>query len=408
MASSHLTEYSRQDACVSEQAVLNKPYTVEQISTDDALGGIKADWDRLSRSITPNVFTSYDWVRAWYTQFAKDRVLRPNVLVLRRDGVVCGIAPLVASITRKFGVSLKRLHFAWQSYAWDYNDLVVGDDLSGQIAAVAQYLLRDTQTWDYIDLRELRDTGAIAHIETALTEAGLSFRTFPEEARCPYMPINGSWEEAMLQRSRFTRREFRRFKQRAGEGFRTRVVEDPSKEPELLERMINVEAQKHVGGKLSTPFLGRYVEVFKSLFEALGPKGWISVVVLECKDRLVAWQLLYRCGKKLWGYMTAYDHAYADLSPGTILISAVIDYGHANGFDEFDFLKGEEAYKLRWATDFHRNYRMVIWNRRWSSRLHAYRSLRAIKSELRLVPPQARTEHRPLRRRGRAREAPQW
>ena len=366
--------------------MLNTQYTVELVNTEDALALLKGDWDRLSRSVDrPNVYTSYNWFKAWYPRLAKDRVqsLRPNVLVLSRDGVVSGIAPLVASVAYKFGVSLRRFHFAWQDHSWDYNDLVLGDDMPDQIVSLVQYLKREARTWDYIDLRDLRDTGAISHIETALERAGLPYRTFAEDERCPYMPIECSWEETMQKHSRFTRREFRRFTGRIREGFRTRVVEDPSREPELLERMISIEAQKRVGGTLSVPFLGRYAEVFKSLFETLGPQGWISVVVLECKDRLVAWQLLYRCGKKLWGYMTAYDHTYADLSPGTILISAVIDYAFANGFDEFDFLKGEENYKLRWATDFHRTYRIVIWNTRWTSRLHAYRRMRGIPREQR-------------------------
>lgn len=355
--------------------MLNTPYAVELVTTEDALGRIESDWERLSRAADhPNVFTSYGWYNAWYAHFAKKRTpgLRRNVLILRRDGVVSGIVPLVASVSSKFGLSLCRLHFASHDHEWDYNDLVLGDDVLGQTAALAQYLRREARAWDLIDLCELRDTGAIPHIEIALQEAGLSYRTFPEKVRCPYMPIECSWEETMAKHSRSIRREFRRFMEKTREGFRMRVVEDPSREPELLERMIAVEAQKHVGGKLSVPFLGRYAELFRSLFETLGPKGWISVVVMEFGDRLIAWQLLYRCGKKLWGYLTAYDHAFGDLSPGTILVSAAIDHAFANGFDEFDFLKGEENYKMRWATDFHRTYRMVIWNRRWTSRVHAY------------------------------------
>lgn len=368
-------------------AMLNTSYTVELVSTEDALARLKGDWDHLSTAAErPNVFTSYGWFKAWYMSFGTERarVLRPNVLVLRRDGVVSGIAPLVASVTHKRGVSLRRLHFAWQDYAWDYNDLIVGNDFPGEMLALAQYLKRDAGAWDYIDLRELRDAGAIENIETALQEAGLSYRIFPEVERCPHMPIEGSWQETMPKHSRYTRRTFRKFAERAPqEGFRTRIIEDPTREPELLQKMIAIEAQKHVGGELSIPFLGKYAEVFRSLFETMGPQGWISVVVLEREDQLIAWNLLYRCGRKLWGYLTAYDHAYADLSPGMILIPAVIDYAFANGFDELDFLKGEEDYKLRWATDFHRTYRMVIWNRRWASRLHAYRGLRAISPEQR-------------------------
>jgi CelD/BcsL family acetyltransferase involved in cellulose biosynthesis len=374
--------------------MLNTPYTVELANTEDALAHLKGDWERLSRSVQqPNVYTSYEWFKAWYTQFAKDGVqgLRPNALVLRRDGVVSGIVPLVASVTRKFGVSTRRVHFAWRDHSWDYNDLVVGSDVPGQIVALAQYLRRDARAWDHIDLRDLRDTGnAIAHIEAALKEAGLSYRTYPEEERCPFMPIEGSWEEMMKKHSRSTRRAFRKFTERAqGEGFKTRIIEDPSREPELLQKMIAVEAQKQVGGNLSIPVLGRYAEVFQSLFRTLGPQGWISVVVLEREDQLVAWDIFYRCGRKLWGYLTAYDHAYAELSPGMILIPTAIDYAFANGFDELDFLKGEEPYKLRWATGFHRNYRMVIWNGRWTSRFHAHRRLRSIRPELRLIPERA-------------------
>jgi CelD/BcsL family acetyltransferase involved in cellulose biosynthesis len=374
--------------------MLNTPYTVELANTEDALAHLKGDWERLSRSVQqPNVYTSYEWFRAWYTQFAKDGIqgLRPNVLVLRQDGVVSGIVPLVASVTRKFGVAIRRVHFAWRDHSWDYNDLVVGSDVPGQIVALAQYLRRDARAWDHIDLRDLRDTGnAIAHIEAALKEAGLSYRTYPEEERCPFMPIEGSWEEMMKKHSRSTRRAFRKFTERAqAEGFKTRMIEDPSREPELLQRMIAVEAQKQVGGNLSIPVLGRYAEVFQSLFQTLGPQGWISVVVLEREDQLVAWDIFYRCGRKLWGYLTAYDHAYAELSPGMILIPTAIDYAFANGFDELDFLKGEEPYKLRWATGFHRNYRMVIWNGRWTSRFHAHRRLRSIRPELRLIPERA-------------------
>lgn len=376
--------------------MLNTPYTVELITTEDALGRIKSDWDRLSTAVDcPNVFTSYDWFNTWYSYFAKQGTpgLRRNVLVLRREGVVSGIAPLIGSVSNKFGLSLCRLHFASLDHEWDYNDLVLGDDPPGQMSAVADYLRREARNWDFIDLRDLRDAGnTIVRIETALQDSGLSYRIFPEEERSPYMPIQGSWQDTMRNHSRYIRRTLRKFAEKAQEGFRTRIIEDPSREPELLQRMIDLEAQKQVGGQLSIPFLGRHSKVFQSLFQTLGPRGWITVVVLERGDHLIASNFLYRCGKKLWGYLTAYDHAYADLSPGMILIPTVIDYAFANGFDELDFMNGEEPYKLRWATDFHQAYRLVIWNRRWTSRIRAHRRLHNVQIEPRQATRQAEEE----------------
>jgi hypothetical protein len=169
---------------------------------------------------------------------------------------------------------------------------------------------------------------------------------------------------AKRKRLRFARRAFDGFSERARDGFRVRIIESPHLEPGLLEKMIDLEDQKHVDGKLSQPFIGVYPEVFKSIFETLGPLGWIRVVLVELKDRLVAFRFLYQCGGKLWDYLTAYDHKYSDLSPGTVLICGAIDYGYLNGFDEFDFLRGEESYKLRWTSESRQNYRLVIWNHR--------------------------------------------
>jgi CelD/BcsL family acetyltransferase involved in cellulose biosynthesis len=260
---------------------------------------------------------------------------------------------------------------------WDYNDFLVGNDIEEQTKAVLEFLSQTSSDWDILDCRDLRDTGnAIEHIKSALACAGLPYRVFREEQRCPYMLLDSPWSEMMNRHSRSSRRTFRKFSTLTPGELRVRVVENPQREPRLLEKLIAVEAQKHVGGKLSAPFLGKYSDVFQMLFDKLGSQGWISIVLLESKDRLVAWQFLYRCGKSLWGYLNAHDHAFSGISPGTMLIPATIDYGFVQGFEEFDFLSGEESYKMRWSTGFHHTYRLVIWSRLATSKLRAFAYLK--------------------------------
>jgi CelD/BcsL family acetyltransferase involved in cellulose biosynthesis len=93
---------------------------------------------------------------------------------------------------------------------------------------------------------------------------------------------------------------------------------------------------------------------------------------MEMGERPIAWRLGFRCGKKLWGFLTAYDHSFSRLSPGTMLVPAMIDYGFAHGYNEYDFMRGEESYKMRWTTSYHQNYRLLIWSRRWTSRVRAF------------------------------------
>jgi CelD/BcsL family acetyltransferase involved in cellulose biosynthesis len=335
------------------------------------LSSARKDWNRLSDAAEfPNVFTTYDWFQAWYRRFVREdgHERRPNVFVLKRNGEITGISPLIRMVSSHFGLVLRRLQFV--ARVWDYNDLVLGEDTASQTDAVVEYLAHNPKEWDVLDLRDLRDTGnIIARIETALARAELPYCLLPEEERCPYMPITGPWSDVMNRHSRTTRREFRRFTEMLREGLQMRVIENPQEVPGLLDKLIALESQKHVDGELAAPLLGIYPEVFQSLFDTLGPRGWITVVLLEREDCPVAWHLLYRCGKKLWGCLTAYDHTASRLSPGTMLIPAVIDYGFERGFEEFDFLSGEEPYKMRWTTGFHRTYRLLVWNRRVMSRV---------------------------------------
>lgn len=362
-------------------------YSLEIVKTDADLARLEADWDRLSRQATePNVFTTFDWFQVWNQEFvcgvAAER-LHTHVLALRQAGRLTGVTPLIRVTTQRAGLSFRRLQFALHDDEWDYNDLVVGEDGPKQIEAVAELLQKTAKDWEIVDLKNLRaDGNTMEQIGGALRRAGLHYTALPTAERCPYLILDGTWEEMLSRRSGTARHAFRNRKSRLlrtlGEGLRMRIIEDPRCEPGLLERMIALEAQKHVDGKLSVPFVGRHAGAFSTLFDKLGPKGWLCVALMEWNDRLLSWHLLFRCGGKLWGYLTAYDHEFARLSPGSMLVPSIIDYGRERGCTEYDFLGGDESYKAQWAMSFHERQRLLIWNGRWKSRLYAaaYRKLR--------------------------------
>jgi CelD/BcsL family acetyltransferase involved in cellulose biosynthesis len=352
---------------------------VETITTQEGLSSLEHDWNRLSRtSEFPNVFMTFDWFRVWNNFFGNQgwRGQRSlNILVLKKDGVIVGISPLIRAVYSRFGFTVRSLEFVGQE--GDYADLVVGDRTSGQIEAVVDFLKRTAADWDVVDLRYLREEGGgVKRLERALSKAGLLYCIGLESQRCPYMLIDAPWSEILARRSASTRHVFRnqqsRINRLKAEGLRTRIVENPEQEPRLLERMIALESRKRVGGELVDPLFGAHTDTFQSLLESLGAKGWISIALMELGERLLAWHFLFRCGQELWGYQMAYDHDFARLSPGTMLIPAVVDYGFDRGFRVYDFLRGEEPYKMRWTADFRQSHRVQIWNRRWISRARKF------------------------------------
>jgi CelD/BcsL family acetyltransferase involved in cellulose biosynthesis len=351
-------------------------YSVEVIVTEEGLDGLVEAWNCLSASSDkPNVFTTYGWYRAWLQRLLVDEGrerLQPYVLAIKLDGAIVGIAPLVRRVVSRFGFQVRKLEFL--THHADYNDFVVGGDLRALTDEAMEFLAHHAHDWDFVDLRELRDDkGQFAIMESAAAGIPLPFRLLTEPGGCLYMPIDAPWSEFRKKKHlRFARYASAGIEKKADDGFRVRIIEQPNKEKDLLERMIEVEAQKNVGGSFSRPFLGSFREVFRSLIDDFGPRGLMAIVVVEKGDQLVSWLLLFRSGSKLWDYQTAYHQAFSKFSPGTILISAAIDYGFEHGCDEFDFLRGMDWYKTRWTSEFHRNRRMILWSRRWFSRLGAF------------------------------------
>jgi CelD/BcsL family acetyltransferase involved in cellulose biosynthesis len=191
----------------------------------------------------------------------------------------------------------------------------------------------------------------------------------------------------VLERLRARERRNFRLQQRRldANGLRLRIIENPLDEPRLLEHLVALDSQKRVRGTPSQPFIARYQEVFAGLFQTLGSRGWIYVAYLDRGEQPVAYELGFRCGRKLWGFLTAYDGAFAQLSPGAMLIPALVAYASSGGYDEYDFLRGREPYKMRWATDAHQTYRLQIWSRRWRSRVRAFVYFDARKAVYRLL-----------------------
>jgi CelD/BcsL family acetyltransferase involved in cellulose biosynthesis len=353
-------------------------FRIDSVTTEEGLSRLEAPWNALAKHAeTPNAFATFDWFRAWNSRahhegLHKQRQL--NVLAIREAGVIAGISPLVLRTVSRFGLVVRKIEFV-ESPA-DYNELVLGTDLASQIEAVVRFLEQTQHEWDVVDLRCLRDVGnTMAHIERALSCTNLLYR-MEVEARCPYLSIDSDFWGVAESRSPSTRQtlrnEQRRLDRMRADGLRIRIIEAPQDEPELVAKLVALESQKRVDGEYVAPVFARCPTVLQLLFDTLGRDGWIYVALMELGSRPLAFQLGFRCGRALWDFTKAYDHSFSKLSPGTMLFSALIDYGFSHGYQEYDFLRGEEPYKMKWSVGSHETFRLTIRSRHWLSRVRGF------------------------------------
>lgn len=345
----------------------------EIASSQAALDAVAPEWDPLCKeSDEPNVFMTHGWYRAWTKRHASENGARyaPHVVVLREGARVVGIAPLVKRIASRW-LRVRKLEFATAHS--DYNDLLVAKDPANQFRAFAEFLCRTADEWDLMDLHGLRNSKeSLAQIEGALASVGLSYLRTTEMEGCPFLPIEGDATQAMKRLSGHERRVLRkRLERAAAEGLKVRIVERPDQDQDLVAKLVGIELHKSLRCEYP-PFIEVYPEVFQTLFQSLGSTGWMYVALMEHLDRVVAYQVGFLCGRKLWDYSKAYDRNYTRYAPGTSLLPALLDFGHQRGFCEYDFLRGEEPHKLVWSTGIHQRYRLMIWNRRKASRIRKF------------------------------------
>ncbi|WP_190808450.1 GNAT family N-acetyltransferase [Flagellimonas sp. S3867] len=76
-----------------------------------------------------------------------------------------------------------------------------------------------------------------------------------------------------------------------------------------------------------------------------------SLNVLYADNKIIAVSLCFLSTKVLYFAITSFDSDYARFSLGHILIGKIIVWCLDNGIEYFDYSKGDNDYKNRWATD---------------------------------------------------------
>ncbi len=85
--------------------------------------------------------------------------------------------------------------------------------------------------------------------------------------------------------------------------------------------------------------------------------GLLRLHVLKLSSRPIAALYGFQARKRVYYYLAGFDHNFSKLSLGAILIAHAIEQSIASGAKEFDFLRGQEAYKYQWGAKDQRTCR---------------------------------------------------
>jgi len=334
--------------------VAAKTIVVQRIEDPAAFQALREEWDELlAASLADSFFLTWEWLYAWWTHLAGDR--RLFLLVARQGGRLVAIAPLSLRARRVAGVlPLRSVEFLGADrLSSDYLDVIVRRGWEADaIPALARYLADARLA---LELASVRRVGcAAAALSRALTQRRWRMWEIPT-AVCPFIDLSGhTWESYLGTLESKPRNDFLRLLKNLTKKFSVRL-EPASSEHQRREfmahlvRLHNLRWQNLGGSDAlhTADLVAFHDEVSRVTLE----RGWLRLFVLWLDGQPVASLYGFRYGRTFYFVQTGFDPAYGRHAVGLITVGLTIKSAIAEGAEEYDFLRGDEAYKFRWARE---------------------------------------------------------
>jgi CelD/BcsL family acetyltransferase involved in cellulose biosynthesis len=183
---------------------------------------------------------------------------------------------------------------------------------------------------------------------------------------CPALRLPARVEDLGAQVSAKTLRDLRVARRRAAEIGAT--VEEATAEtlPGIAEALIRLHAERWRSRAEDGVLAAASVQAMhRASMPALWQAGLLRLFALRLGGEVVA--VIHaladppgRAGRSLYLYLQGFDPAHERLSPGLLLLGAVIERAIAEGFALADFLRGQERYKSFWGAADAPTFRRIL------------------------------------------------
>lgn len=317
---------------------------LETYTEADAFKQLRPEWNALlHRSAVDNIFSSWEYQSTWWDVFQPGRLL---IITCRDDNDnLIGIAPWFicgGGVIR--GIGCEDIS--------DYLDVIADARyVETVLECFVSYLLERGEDYKRIELCNIpEESPTYRLLRDTFERCGFSASIEQQEV-CPVIVLPETWEDYLAQLDKKQRHEIRRKLRRASGDDETEVnwyIVDGSRSLEdeietFLRLMAASDPQK-------AEFLRdeRNERFFRRLIPLMFEQGWLQLVFLTVNGQAAASYFNFDYNKRILVYNSGLDpDAYGHLSAGIVLLALNIRHAIENGYEAFDFLRGDENYKYR-------------------------------------------------------------
>jgi len=344
------------------------------ISNVEDLETIKHEWSELlDHAIHDSFFLTYEWIYCWWRAYSKptDRML---IVLIRDASKVVAIAPLMKSYEKRYGFRLNVLRFIGEPQS-DRSDVIIrkSDIEEDVFESLFEFLVQKIDGWEQMHLREVHDQSnfyrwLVKNIKKVYVEPA---------SDCLYLPLKqwSTWDKYFKSRSKSTKKKVKNLLNQIlkSGAVATGHIPITNMNDPLLDEATKIEQEnKPEKGIKQLVLHGEKNKNFQKLLLDNRNNYELLLSVLIKNNRLVAYNLGY-CYKKIYYfYNTAYCQKEAKFSPGLLILKETIHFLKQKNVEEFDFLRGINVNKKRWATNLRKQKNIYYLKNSMKNRLYSF------------------------------------
>lgn len=333
---------------------------IEVVSTETGFLQLKEEWNQLlGRSSHPSIFLTWEWLYTWWKYFGRGKKL--HILAVREQSrKVRGIAPLFITQDRWGPSKLSVVKFlGTQPISSEYLDFIAEDNNFGQALEPTLNYLKSFSGADLLFFSDLLEDSTIKRF---LSQSGQTDSRLEEGQTCPHIIFPSTWEEYLQSVNRrvkeYVKSNLRFFVQekkgtlkKASESDYTRVLSGLFR---LHAR--RWQARGQAGSFASPEKRDFHQEICQRLLETKR----LGLYYLEVDKKIISVLYGFSYQDTYYYYQTGFDLSLESKRPGLLVLGYAIEDSFKAGLKKFDFLRGEEEYKLKWANRQTKTYNLLF------------------------------------------------
>jgi len=324
---------------------------VRLLSSIREIEEISPEWRAIFKeSNDKSVFSCWEWMKTYLDcMIGEDDEI--FCIVAEDKGEVVGIAPLKIK-TEIRGFLKKRILTFLVSETVDYMNFLYNSNVNVVtfLKKIIEMIKDHQAKWDFIELKGLSSANQSTFLLSAAFSRGkLEKNIMCSDVATPYFYIRDPEDFLVRKVIQDIKRCQRKLETQGKLEFH---INETITQP-CWDNFCKLHKIVHPKGNFTKESSQKF---YRKLFENPQFTESIEFSYLTLDDEFIAGHFGFIDEQKIYYYVPTYNQDYRNLGVGLVLLKRIVEHYHAKNINILDMLRGDEAYKFKWATHSNYNY----------------------------------------------------